>query len=103
MASKLQVAVKELASRLQGGWIGGRWKSPISARHRARLRKEALRTGQEWPYDTPRKEVVVKQKGHKHDKEAAERRERTKELMEKMPQMLADMKKRRAERAKVAK
>ncbi|KAL0351728.1 UNVERIFIED_CONTAM: hypothetical protein Scaly_1561500 [Sesamum calycinum] len=70
----------------------------ISARHRARLRKEVLLAGSDWPYDPERKEMRTKRKGHKVDRLAAEKRERTAELMEAMPQMLADYRKRVGEK-----
>ncbi|KAJ7545071.1 hypothetical protein O6H91_09G106000 [Diphasiastrum complanatum] len=89
----------ELAKGVWGYWKGGLWTPlAISARHRARLRKQTLLAGREWPYDQPRKEMKTKMKGHKVDREAAEKRKRTVELMEKMPQMLLDLKKRRWER-----
>jgi len=52
----------------------------------------------EWPYDAVRREPRTRMKGHKVDREAAIKRARTVELMEKMPQLLAEMKKRRWER-----
>ncbi|KAL0325913.1 UNVERIFIED_CONTAM: hypothetical protein Sradi_5160600 [Sesamum radiatum] len=61
-------------------------------------RKEVLLAGSDWPYDPERKEMRTKRKGHKVDRLAAEKRERTAELMEAMPQMLADYRKRRWER-----
>lgn len=89
----------ELAKGVYGYWQKGRWTPlAITARHRARLRKETLLAGGEWPYDAPRKPMKTRQKGHKVDREAALKRARTAELMEKMPQMLAEMKKRTYER-----
>ncbi|KAG8387165.1 hypothetical protein BUALT_Bualt03G0224800 [Buddleja alternifolia] len=55
----------------------GAWKPlSISARRRARLRKEVL-VGGDWEYDPERKEMKTKRKGHKVDRLAAEKRERT--------------------------
>ncbi|KAG8386191.1 hypothetical protein BUALT_Bualt03G0123300 [Buddleja alternifolia] len=55
----------------------GAWKPlGISARRRARLRKEVLARG-DWEYDPERKEMKTKRKGHKVDRLAAEKRERT--------------------------
>ncbi len=49
----------------------GSWHKPaISAKNLARLRREALLAGEEWPYDKPAAEVQRrKPKGHKHDRE----------------------------------
>ncbi|GMP54384.1 hypothetical protein CsSME_00019578 [Camellia sinensis var. sinensis] len=59
----------------------------ISARHRARLRKEVLLAGEDWPYDPARKEMRTKRNGHKCDRISAEKRANTAELMQKMPQI----------------
>lgn len=89
----------ELTKGVWGYWELGAWKPlGISARHRARLRKEVLVAGQDWPYDPERKEMKTKRKGHKVDRIAAEKRAQTAELMKKMPQMLLDYKKRRWEK-----
>ncbi|GAB4818433.1 hypothetical protein N2152v2_005479 [Parachlorella kessleri] len=51
--------------------VGDVWrKAAISAKNVARLRREWLLAGKEWPYD-PVKEVPKprKPKGHKHDKQ----------------------------------
>ncbi|CAA2961039.1 Hypothetical predicted protein [Olea europaea subsp. europaea] len=89
----------ELSKGVWGYWELGAWKNlGISARRRARLRKEVLLAGEDWPYDPERKEMRSKRKGHKVDRIAAEKRERTAELMQNMPQMLADYRKRRWER-----
>lgn len=89
----------ELSKGVWGYWHLGAWKaSGISARHRARLRKEVLLAGQDWPYDPERKEMRTKRKGHKVDRIAAEKRENTARLMEKMPDMLLQYKKRRWEK-----
>ncbi|GAV76085.1 hypothetical protein CFOL_v3_19560 [Cephalotus follicularis] len=86
----------ELSKGVWGYWELGAWKSlGISARRRARLRKEVLLAGQDWPYDPARKEIRVKMKGHKCDRISAEKRENTAKLMEKMPEMLLAYKKRR--------
>lgn len=99
MSTGLAKWAGELAKGVHGFWEKGRWTPlAISARHRAKIRKETLLAGGEWPYDAPRKPERTKMKGHKVDREAALKRARTVELMEKMPQMLADMKKRRWER-----
>ncbi|KAH9603605.1 hypothetical protein KSS87_015981 [Heliosperma pusillum] len=89
----------ELAKGVWGYWELGAWKPlGISARRRARLRKEVLAAGQDWTYDPERKEMRTKRKGHKVDRIAAEKRAQTAELMKKMPQMLLDYKKRRWEK-----
>ncbi|BAT98689.1 hypothetical protein VIGAN_10000700 [Vigna angularis var. angularis] len=86
----------ELAKGVWGYWNLGAWKPlSISARRRARLRKEVLLAGEDWPYDPERKEMKTRRKGHKCDRISAEKRENTAKLMEKMPQMLQDYKKRR--------
>jgi hypothetical protein len=98
-ASGLAKWASELAKGVHGYWANGRWTPlAISARHRARLRKETLLSGGEWHYDAVRREPRTRMKGHKVDREAAIKRARTVELMEKMPQLLAEMKKRRWER-----
>ncbi|KAK9091334.1 hypothetical protein Sjap_024511 [Stephania japonica] len=60
----------ELSKGVWGYWELGAWKLPlgISARRRARLRKEVLLAGQNWPYDPPRKEMKAKRKWHKWEK-----------------------------------
>ncbi|XP_059287928.1 uncharacterized protein LOC132041137 [Lycium ferocissimum] len=89
----------ELSKGVWGYWELGAWKPlGISARHRARLRKEVVLAGQDWPYDPARKETRTKQKGHKCDRISAEKRAKTAELMQKMPEMLADYRKRKWER-----
>ncbi|XP_074319848.1 uncharacterized protein LOC141656733 [Silene latifolia] len=89
----------ELAKGVWGYWELGAWKPlGISARRRARLRKEVLAAGQDWTYDPARKEMRTKRKGHKVDRIAAEKRAQTAELMKKMPQILLDYKKRRWEK-----
>ncbi|KAI3460424.1 hypothetical protein Pfo_017087 [Paulownia fortunei] len=95
---KLAKYKDELSKGVWGYWELGAWKPlGISARRRARLRKEVLLAGADWEYDPERKEMRTKRKGHKVDRLAAEKRERTAELMEAMPQMLADYRKRRWE------
>ena len=89
----------ELTNGVWGYWELGAWQPlGISARRRARLRKEVLMAGQDWPYDPERKEMRTKRKGHKCDRISAEKRAQTAELMKKMPQMLLDYKKRRWEK-----
>lgn len=50
--------------------VFGVWrKAAISAKNAARLRREWLLEGKEWPWEAPAKEVKPrKPKGHKHDK-----------------------------------
>lgn len=89
----------ELGKGVWGYWELGAWKPlGISARKRARLRKEVLLAGEDWSYDPPRGEMRTKRKGHKCDRISAEKRANTVELMKKMPQMLLDYKKRRWEK-----
>ncbi|PUZ63700.1 hypothetical protein GQ55_3G089200 [Panicum hallii var. hallii] len=89
----------ELGKGVWGYWELGAWKPlGISARKRARLRKEVLLAGEDWTYDPPRGEMRTKRKGHKCDRISAEKRANTVELMKKMPQMLLDYKKRRWEK-----
>nr|KJB33930.1 hypothetical protein B456_006G039100 [Gossypium raimondii] len=57
-----------------------------------------LLAGQDWSYDPEEKEMRSKMKGHKCDRIAAERRENTANLMQKMPEMLLAYKKRRWEK-----
>ncbi|BBG98373.1 hypothetical protein Prudu_007760 [Prunus dulcis] len=92
---KLAKHSSELSKGVWGYWHLGAWKPlGISARHRAKIRREVLLAGQDWPYDPARKEMRTKRKGHKVDRIAAEKRENTAKLMVKMPQMLLDYKKR---------
>ncbi|XP_020276225.1 uncharacterized protein LOC109850589 [Asparagus officinalis] len=96
---KLQKFKGELAKGVWGYWHLGAWKPlALSARKRARLRKEVLLAGEDWPYDPPKGEMRTKRKGHKVDRVAAEKRANTVELMKKMPEMLLDYKKRRWEK-----
>ncbi|KAH7662724.1 hypothetical protein IHE45_14G007300 [Dioscorea alata] len=96
---KLERFKGELSKGVWGYWHLGAWKPlALSARKRARLRKEVLLAGEDWPYDPARKEIRKKRKGHKCDRVAAEKRAVTAELMKKMPQMLLDYKKRRWEK-----
>ncbi|GAB2293952.1 hypothetical protein Dimus_028166 [Dionaea muscipula] len=96
---KLAKYKNELSKGVWGYWELGAWKPlGISGRRRARLRKEVLLAGEDWPYDPERKEMRVKMKGHKCDRISAQKRANTVELMKKMPQMLLDYKKRRWEK-----
>ncbi|XP_059636384.1 uncharacterized protein LOC132278580 [Cornus florida] len=89
----------ELSKGVWGYWELGAWKRlGISARHRACLRKVVLVAGEDWTYDPERKEMKTKRKGHKCDRIVAQNRATTAELMQKMPQMLADYRKRRWEK-----
>jgi hypothetical protein len=93
---KLAKYKDELAKGVWGYWELGAWKPlSISARHRARLRKEVLLAGEDWNYDPERKEMRTRRKGHKVDRIAAEKRANTARLMEKMPDMLLEYKKKR--------
>ncbi|KAK8934236.1 hypothetical protein KSP39_PZI014799 [Platanthera zijinensis] len=79
----------ELAKGVWGYWKLGAWTPlALSARKRAAIRREALLAGEDWPYDPPKKEQRTKRKGHKCDRVSAEKRARTAELMQKMPEML---------------
>ncbi|KAG6400385.1 hypothetical protein SASPL_137213 [Salvia splendens] len=89
----------ELSKGVWGYWELGAWKPlAISARRRARIRKEVLLAGGDWEFDPERKEMKTKRKGHKVDRLAAEKRANTARLMEEMPKMLDDYKKRRWEK-----
>eukprot|EP00252_Welwitschia_mirabilis_P017305 TRINITY_DN3835_c0_g1_i2.p1 TRINITY_DN3835_c0_g1~~TRINITY_DN3835_c0_g1_i2.p1 ORF type:complete len:224 (-),score=35.60 TRINITY_DN3835_c0_g1_i2:305-976(-) len=93
---KLQYYKTELAKGTRGYFHKGVWKPlSLSARRRAHLRRQVLLAGEDWTFDRPRKPMKNKMKGHKRDRISAERRARTAELMEKMPQMLLEYKKRR--------
>lgn len=86
---KLAKHKNELSKGVWGYWHLGAWTPlHISARRRARLRKEVLLAGQEWPYDPERKEMKIKMKGHKCDRISAEKRAKTVELMAQMPEKL---------------
>ncbi|RAL52737.1 hypothetical protein DM860_007505 [Cuscuta australis] len=99
LQEKMAKYKNELSKGVWGYWELGAWKPlGISARRRARLRKEVLLAGQDWAFDPERKEMRKKQKGHKCDRIAAEKRAKTAELMQQMPKMLADYRKRRWER-----
>ncbi|KAJ9167378.1 hypothetical protein P3X46_022036 [Hevea brasiliensis] len=92
---KLAKHKDELSKGVWGYWNLGAWTPlHISARRRARLRKEVLLAGEDWPYDPERKEMRNKMKGHKCDRISAEKRENTAKLMQKMPDMLLAYKKR---------
>ncbi|KAK9266830.1 hypothetical protein L1049_020607 [Liquidambar formosana] len=96
---KLAKYKDELTKGVWGHWELGAWKPlGISGRRRARLRKEVLLAGEDWPYDPEPKEMRTKRKGHKCDRISAEKREKTAKLMEKMPDMLLAYKKRRWEK-----
>ncbi|KAK4744496.1 hypothetical protein SAY87_010808 [Trapa incisa] len=96
---KLAKYKDELSKGVWGYWELGAWKPlGISARRRARLRKEVLMAGQDWPFDPEKKEMRNVRKGHKCDRISAEKREKTARLMEKMPDMLLAYKKRRWEK-----
>lgn len=81
----------------------GKWTmAKYSALAIARLKRKTLQSGKPWPYDVPRKEVERERmfKGHKTDREAAARRERVKQCMERMPEMIAAYRKARKENKK---
>ncbi|KAL0366010.1 UNVERIFIED_CONTAM: hypothetical protein Sradi_3491100 [Sesamum radiatum] len=73
------------------------WREKL-AKYKDELSKGSPARWSNWEFDPERKEMRTKRKGHKVDRLAAEKRERTAELMEAMPQMLADYRKRRWER-----
>ncbi|GAQ81446.1 hypothetical protein KFL_000800240 [Klebsormidium nitens] len=105
MAAGWAQNVKALASKLRSQWIDGKWIAPkIKAREAAKLKRETLLSGREWPHDPPRKEMKNIMKGHKHDRIAAERRKKIEETMARMPQIIADFKaKKAAEKLKAKK
>lgn len=95
---KLAKYKDELSKGVWGYWELGAWKPlGISARRRARLRKEVLLAGEDWNYDPARKEMRAVRKGHKVDRIAAEKRANTAALMQKMPAMLAEHRKKKWE------
>uniref|UniRef100_A0A6N2LNJ7 Uncharacterized protein n=1 Tax=Salix viminalis TaxID=40686 RepID=A0A6N2LNJ7_SALVM len=103
MASKAVKTVAKAVAEYQYPWKEklAKHKNELSkgvGRRRARLRKEVLLAGEDWPYDPERKEMRTKMKGHKCDRIAAERRANTAKLMEQMPEMLLAYKKRRWEK-----
>ncbi|GAB4826212.1 hypothetical protein Ancab_009077 [Ancistrocladus abbreviatus] len=98
---KLMKYKDELAKGVWGYWELGARKPlglGISACQRARLQKDVLLAGEDWPYDPERKVMRTKRKGHKCDRIAAEKKTNTTELMKKMPQLLLDYKKRKWEK-----
>ncbi|KAF9662073.1 hypothetical protein SADUNF_Sadunf18G0015500 [Salix dunnii] len=95
MKEKLAKHQNELSKDVWGHWnLEACTPLRMSARRRARLRKEVLIAGEGWPYDPERIEMRTKMKGHKCDGIAAERRAKTAKLMEQMPEMLLAYKKR---------
>lgn len=71
--------------------VNGVWRkavlSPLAA---ARLRKQYILEGREWPYEKPPSEPKpIKCKGHKHDKLKAQRVATIEKNMEEMPQRIA--------------
>jgi len=79
----------------------GRWRmARYSARAVARLRRATIQQGRVWPYDVPKKEVVWERmfKGHKEDREAAEKLERIRRNMERMPEIIAAYRREKKER-----
>ncbi|KAK4804199.1 hypothetical protein SAY86_004016 [Trapa natans] len=96
---KLAKYKDELSKGVWGYWELGAWKPlGISPRRCARLRKEVLMAGQDWPFYPEKKEMRNVRKGHKCDRISAEKREKTARLMEKMPDMLLAYKKCRWEK-----
>jgi hypothetical protein len=89
MAELLKRLGKEAltAQKHSGVW----YKAAVSAKNAAKLRKEALLAGSEWPYEQPEPEAPkkVKLKGHKHDKLAAKRQDTIKKNLEDMPKKVA--------------
>mmetsp|Transcript_36428 Transcript_36428/g.102901 ORF Transcript_36428/g.102901 Transcript_36428/m.102901 type:complete len:122 (-) Transcript_36428:82-447(-) len=69
----------------------GKWrKASISAKNAAKLRREDLLAGKEWPYEKPHKEVVPKPpKGHKRHKEEAARAKKVEENLATMDEKIA--------------
>ncbi|GBG71561.1 hypothetical protein CBR_g8977 [Chara braunii] len=91
--AQLAAGLKRLAAKVKPTWFNGKFVgTDMSAKNIARVRRQVLLVGEEWPYDKPRKEMKTRVKGHKVDRIAQAKREKTKELMEQMPQLLADMK-----------
>uniref|UniRef100_A0A061R0U9 MRPL25 domain-containing protein n=1 Tax=Tetraselmis sp. GSL018 TaxID=582737 RepID=A0A061R0U9_9CHLO len=76
---------------LQPTFVNGKWRKPaISAKNVARLRKEDLLAGKEWPYEKPRSDPPYKQpKGHKRHKELEQRAKKVEEKLASMDDKIA--------------
>ncbi|CAD7695999.1 unnamed protein product [Ostreobium quekettii] len=78
--------------------VDGKWKkAPLSARQIAKLRKECLLLGGEWPYEhvwpgTKKPVSQKKPKGHKWEAEKVERQKKIEENMKQMPKRIAEYK-----------
>ncbi|KAK9804276.1 hypothetical protein WJX72_004337 [[Myrmecia] bisecta] len=83
--------------------VGEVWhKAAISGRIAARLRKQALLEGREWPFEpaTVQPKVPKRPKGHKHNKLKLLRVKEIEEKLEAMPKRVAEYRKLATERDK---
>ncbi|KAI3437914.1 hypothetical protein D9Q98_000359 [Chlorella vulgaris] len=73
----------------------GVWRKPaISAKNLARLRRETLLEGGEWPYEKPVVETKRrKPKGHKHDREKPQREAAIQKKLEVVDERIAEYRK----------
>lgn len=83
--------------------VGSRWHMPkMSAMAIARRRKQYLKQGKPWPWDIPHK-IVEKRipfKGHLRDLRAEEKRKEIERCMKRMPQLVADYRRRKTKKEK---
>lgn len=81
--------------------VNGRWHSAkMTGKAIATLRKKHIMSGKEWKWDIPHKivEKKVEFKGKKRDLHKVEKQAEIKKCMERMPQLIADYRKRERER-----
>mmetsp|Transcript_9091 Transcript_9091/g.15623 ORF Transcript_9091/g.15623 Transcript_9091/m.15623 type:complete len:156 (+) Transcript_9091:159-626(+) len=82
----------------------GRWHGPVlPARTAAKIRKEVLVSGREWPWEPERgimRGYANPPKGHKRDKERDARWEIIKKKMEAMPKTILDFRASKVDKAK---
>lgn len=86
--------------------VNGKWNMPkMSALAIARRRKQYLQSGREWPWDIPKKivEKRVPFKGHLRELRHRDKKEEIARCMARMPQLVADYRKRVAERRRAKK
>uniref|UniRef100_A0A7S1X0S4 MRPL25 domain-containing protein n=1 Tax=Tetraselmis chuii TaxID=63592 RepID=A0A7S1X0S4_9CHLO len=80
---------------LKPSHVNGRWrKAAVSAKNAARLRKEELVAGNEWPYEKPHSDSPYGQykpaKGHKRHEEERARAKKIEENLKTADQKIAD-------------
>lgn len=100
LAEKLAKCISRLPAAAEPQFVNGVWRSAdISAKSLAKYRKLALIHGIEWPLpEKQHKPQRTVQKGHKHERNRAEREAKILKNLEDQPKFLENMRKEKEKR-----